>query len=90
LLRFEHSIPLNIVIDRLLLVYDRPRSIKKVLERVEARLLTVDEDKDLNRLYRDKMPEGWDWKTGAADERYKAAGIKFPDGAATSASFSKR
>lgn len=80
LLRFDHSIPLKMVIDKLLLAKDRPRgarAIKKVLDRVEARLLTVDEDKDLSRIYRSTMPEGWDWKTGAPDARYKAARIRF-------------
>jgi hypothetical protein len=79
LLRFDHSIPLKMVIDKLLLAHDSPRAIKRVLDRVEARLLTVDEDKKLNRLYRNTLPEGWDWKTGAAGARHEAAGIKFPD-----------
>lgn len=77
-LRFDHSIPLKMVIDKLLLAHDRPRAIKRILHKVQSRVLTVDKDKDLNRLYRNTMPEGWNWKTGAVDARLKAAGIEFP------------
>jgi hypothetical protein len=76
-LRFDHSIPLRMVVDELLDAHDRPRRIKSILRRVEARLLTVEEDKALNRVHRNTMPDGWDWKTGRIDARYVAARIDF-------------
>jgi hypothetical protein len=76
-LRFDHAIPLRMVVDELLDAHHNPRKIKSILQRVEARLLTVEEDKALNRVHRNTMPDGWDWKTGVTDARYVAARIDF-------------
>lgn len=76
-LRYDHAIPMRMVIDELLAAHDKPRKIRLILDRIEARLITVEEDKAMNRLFRDKMPKGWTSEQGAVDARYQEAGIKF-------------
>jgi hypothetical protein len=76
-LRYDHSIPLRMVIDDLLGAHGRPRRIKSILLQVEACLITLEEEKALNRRYRDRLPEG-PILTSRIGARYAAANIKFP------------
>jgi hypothetical protein len=57
--------------------HGRPRRIKSILLQVEACLITLEEEKALNRRYRDRLPEGRTL-TSRIEVRYAAANIKFP------------
>ncbi len=74
-LRADHVVPLNLIIDGLIAP---DADVEAILDRLVTRLVTVREDRLLTEAgLRDDGPDGWDWKTGDLDARYKAVGIAF-------------
>ena len=61
---FEHVIPTNCYLDRLLKLYDNSASIADftlLMKSTHACIVLKDEDKRLNQDFRKTMPAGWEW-----------------------------
>jgi hypothetical protein len=76
---YDHVIPLNIAIDRLLRSSGEPDEVKSILDDwVLSCLITREEHTRLKDLgLQSSMPPGWDGRDKFA--RYRAAGIEVVD-----------
>ncbi len=61
---FEHVIPTNCYLDRLLLLYDNSATIDDfvlLMKNIHVCMVLKEEDKKLNHEFRKTMPRGWKW-----------------------------
>lgn len=79
-IRFEHVIPTNIVLDRLIALRRSGQLDFQKFQQIRSRqcvcLVTIDEEKALSKTYRQQMPSGANWETGNEFARYDSVGVK--------------
>ena len=78
-IRREHVLPMTVTIEHILsLPKPREDDLAKLFR--DASLIcvvTVEEERQLNKNYRSRMPEGWKWRTGKKlRAQYEAVGIE--------------
>lgn len=78
----EHVIPIDVTYNVLKKMFESGKLSLSYITRMikDGRLvcavITKDEDDQMNKLYRERMPDGWDFNSGDPMARYSAVGIK--------------
>lgn len=74
--RFEHVIPCKVYIQKMIELFKAKQftlnEFKKLREKLNICIVTLDEDQSLDRQFRYSMPKGWDWDTGDPWARYNS------------------
>jgi hypothetical protein len=76
----EHIVPCKCIINLAFESYRKGADVDSVTKMVgdllKIAIITADEADLLNKDYKQKMPNGWDWKNDSATKRLEMVGIK--------------
>lgn len=81
-IRFEHMVPFNVVLPVLKEMFEQQQLTPELFQKIRSKLnicfVTPDEDRVLNKAFRQEMPDKTDWLNHPNDEfaRYDKVGVK--------------